>query len=480
MGIKIHSTYQVKKAEEIAILSGVSEEQLIDRASDKIVQFLRDKNFKDIAFLCGGGNNGSDALLSAIKIGKGIKVFVGGKPNEINLSFRKRLEQITTILPLSAFDGNCEVIIDGLCGTGLSRKLDGEYEYAVKVANESNAYKVALDIPSGLDDIGNIVGSTAFRADTTLALGGVKYADIMNDALDYCNEVIFCDIGLRFDNSGATLIGKEDVEIEQRKRNTHKGNYGKIKIVGGSKNFVGAPCFSAMSAIRSGAGLTCLCVPQSLQNAYLDSKALFGYTFEFMTDIDGQHEFDTKCAQRISQNADVIAIGMGMGSNTATLSYIEYFAQNFDGTLIIDADGITAISKSQDFFRKKRKAKIILTPHVGEFLRLNPTWDKSAEEVRDFAKRNNVSIVVKSATSIISDGEEIAINNSGNSALAKGGSGDVLVGIIASMVATYSPFDALKRACYYLGASAEKYCETHSPLSLIPQDLIETLKLVLK
>ncbi len=470
--MKVYTVDAVKQAEKEIMESGISEEMLIDRASSHIAQFLKDED--DIAFLCGGGNNGSDGLACALKLkDKKITVFYGGNPNPINAKLLEQVKQIHETHPLYKYNGEGKVVVDCLLGTGLNRPLSGDFAQAVRIANYTKATKIAIDVPSGIDDVGTSLGDT-FIANVTLAMGAVKTSDVLNDALDYAGKIICCDIGLCPKNP-ATVVTKSDIALEKRKRNSHKGSYGKVKVIGGSAKFVGAPLFASASCCMSGAGLVSMIVPRSQRIVYSQS-AFDGMTLDFLPDTDGNFVFDEKEAERVMQNTDVIVIGMGMGESEATAKYVEYFISNFAGKIVIDADGLNVLSKNLSVLKFTRASQIILTPHVGEFRRLCPTYTGRIEEVKAFANKYSVTVAVKSATTIMSDGEEIFINVTGTPAMSKGGSGDVLSGVVGAFFARSAPIQALKNACYYFGLAGEIAEQNEgNQLSLTPMDIISAL-----
>lgn len=469
-----YSIQEIKNAEKEIIESGVSEEVLIDRASDCLYNVV--KNYTGMkVFLVGGGNNGSDALACAIKIKDKVKIYIANvKRNAINSLLLQKASKIHEVLPLTDFNGEGDVIIDGLLGSGLSRELGEEICNALKIANDSNAYRIAIDIPSGLDDLG-LAKPIAFCAHETVVLGGVKESNILNDAPDYCNKLTVCDIGLNL-KGGTKVINEKSVSIPKRKRNTHKGKYGKIKIVGGSERYVSAPLFSALACLRTGAGLTTLTIPNSLKYFYSLSSH-YGYTLDFLPENEKGVVFCTSKANEIISNATTIVVGMGMGDNEVTAKYVEYFINNFDGILVIDADGINALSKNVEMLKStNRKAKIILTPHIGEYERLNSNSDLRPFKVKEWAKANDVVMVLKSSTSIITDGESVSVSVVGTPALAKGGSGDILAGIIGALTSITDRKIAVETACVLLGLGGKIASEkAGNESSVIPLDIINSI-----
>ena len=323
------------------------------------------------------------------------------------------------------------------------------------------------------DGNGKMLSDVAFMAHHTVVLGGIKYANVLFDGADCCGKLHFGDIGLNAEGA-AFIVSASDACIEERRKNTHKGDFGRIRIVGGCKNYVGAPMFSALGAIRAGAGLTTLCVPESMSVIY-SGCAFSGYTLDFLPDDNGYCVFCEDKAKDICQRASVIAVGSGMGNSEETRRYVEYFIRNFDGTLVLDADGINAIATNPSILKERRGARTVLTPHVGEFKRMLP-WDHSVQAVVDFAAEYGVCVAVKGARTVITDGKSIAVNISGTPALAKGGSGDILAGMCAAFCATYSPFHALVRACYYLGKAGEYVSAHQNEITSTPLDVIDAIK----
>lgn len=469
-----YSTNEVKLAEKEVINAGISEETLIDRASNYIYEALKDKKGEK-AFLVGGGNNGSDALACALKMDEKVKIYIANvKRNPINSALLQQVKTKHEVVELKDFDGKCDVIVDGLFGSGLSRAIPYEICTAITIANESKAYRIAIDIPSGLDDIGK-VNPIAFCAHETIVLGALKEANVLNDAIDYCGKITVCDIGIKPKN-GAKIIDEKAVTMPKRKRNTHKGNYGKIKIVGGSARFVSAPLFSVLSSLRAGAGITTLVIPNSLKYFYSLSSH-YGYTLDFLPDSEKGVIFDESKADEIMSGATTIVVGMGMGNNETTAKYVEHFIKHFSGVLVIDADGLNALAKNIEILKNKdRKAQIILTPHIGEYARLNPNYNLKPSSLMTWAKEYNVVIALKSSTTIISDGESLSFCTVGTPALAKGGSGDILAGIIGALSAIKDRKTAVENACVLLGLSgiiATK--NAGNERSTIPLDVINSI-----
>lgn len=292
------------------------------------------------------------------------------------------------------------------------------------------------------------------------------------------------------------ILTEKDIKLRARLKDSHKGDYGRVKIMAGSACMPGAAALSAMSAaaaageitacaaaaLRGGAGLVALGVPQSMAAAY-QAWALEA-TLYFFKDDGGFVMFDKEQAGEFSLNCNVIAIGMGMGKNYGAITeYIRFFSQK-DITLIIDADGLNALQNNCGLLTAPgRKAEIILTPHLTEFSRLtgNPDIDRikqsREESAAAFARANNVVVLLKGSETVITDGHNTCINTTGTPALAKGGSGDVLSGLIAGLAANYPPFEAACYGAYFLGRAAESAEKEYGENSVLASDVIRHIKI---
>lgn len=271
------------------------------------------------------------------------------------------------------------------------------------------------------------------------------------------------------------LPGKEivdgDIELFKRDRFTHKGDYGRVYVIGGSPLMIGAPFMCAQAAVRAGAGLTTLCVAHSLLTAY--QARVKEIMLLDINDENGYQLFDEVALKSVVKKADSIAIGMGMGKNDNLIKTLEYLFINFDGIVICDADGINALARDAELLTKERKCKLILTPHVGEFERLKLALN--ARSVEEAALKCNAVIACKSAYTVISDGIKTYKVTSGCAAMAKGGSGDALAGIIAAYVCRTNPLEATAFACHYFGRSGEKAAKQKGENAVTATDIIESL-----
>lgn len=477
---KVYSVRSIREREKSLIESGISEDELIEKASDLLAEEVEKIQGQRVCIFVGGGNNGSDALSLAMKL-KNKKVTVctvGEKRNEHN---SKRLEKaksegIKIINFRDADLSRADVVVDGIFGIGLSREVSGEAREAIENINACSAYKIAIDLPSGLDGDGGFALGECVRADLTLTFFGIKQGLLVGEGRNYSGEVRVMEMGYDLPEPTALITEREDVVLPKRKIATHKGTYGNVKIIAGSPTMIGASLLaheSALSALRSGCGYATLCVPNSLISVY--QGRIKEELLCIMPDIVGKIAYNEPVLDDIMRNASSIVIGMGLGKNEDLIRIISYLAQNFDKTLVIDGDGLNALASNFDAI-KGHKAKLILTPHVGEFRRLvGENTTLTTERVRQFAQEIKGVVAMKSATTIISDGEKIYLNLTGTPAMAKAGSGDVLAGKIGAFSATAEPLIATLRGCYCFGKAGERACKKRGEYSVIASDIISEI-----
>lgn len=473
--MKIVYPDKLKEAEITLMKTGVSEDELISRAStflkEKIISIAKE-NSKILA-VAGAGNNGCDVLECALTLdGYDVSVYlVGDKRNDGN---RERVNKLKG-KKVKFVDGIFEkydVILDGIFGIGLTRAPEGEYERAINEINDANCYVISADIPSGLCANSGFSYGATVTANETLTFSYLKSGLILNEGRNFTGKVTVCDIGIECESAGEVI---ECATLPPRKPVSHKGNYGRVKVIGGSAVMPGAPLMSfesAVSALRGGAGLVTLCIPVSEKCAY-QARVKETMLYFMPDDGNGNVVFSPTHLDEILSNANALVIGPGMGKNDDIIKIIGYVCDHFNGTVVIDADGLNAIARDLSVI-ENHKCTLILTPHVGEFDRLTGGIESNyIEQAKAFAKRYNCVLAVKSATTVITDGERVALNVTGTPAMAKGGSGDVLCGIVGAFSCVTDAFDATKCACYHFGKVGEQVeKEKGSSVSILASDII--------
>ncbi len=481
MSMRVADVKCVRAAERAYIKDLNGELELVTRAATALADLAEKKaNGGIILFVCGGGNNGADGYMAArllLDRGASVKIYSLCPPKTeactacLNALMKMRRGGIFT-------DQICEcaVIIDCVFGIGLDRAPEGEYADMIDEINASQAVKISADVPSGLGTLGAY--AHCVKADHTLTFIAVKPHLIMGTARNYTGEILLDTLGIECECTGY-VTGEDDARLPRRETVSHKGTYGKVRVVGGCDVMPGAPlmCFeAAVAASRSGAGLVTLCVPRSEKAAY--QARVKETMLKFMPARDGALAFDKAAYDELLSGADVIAVGCGMGKDNDAARIVDYLAHNFRGTLVLDADALNAVAAYPEII-KNPTAKLILTPHVVEFERLcaEKNARESAEEyvarIKRYAADNGVVLAVKSATTVVTDGNEVYFNITGTPAQAKGGSGDVLCGIVAAFACILDPTKATVAATYRFGnAAIEAQKRLNSEVSVLASDII--------
>ena len=445
--------------------------------------------------VCGGGNNGGDGFACArILQTRGYDVdvlFFAEKLSKDCAYNRERWLELGGKTYTKFPEKDYAVIVDCLFGTGFHGSLQGENLAVVQEINrrkKGGAKVLSADIPSGIDGDSGRVETDAVCADTTLCIGEYKIGVFLQDGLDYSGKVERVDIGI-------FLLEQEDGErdfpyveladgeyvknvLPMRKRNSHKGTYGRAAIVAGSLEYTGAAYLSAAACLRSGVGYTTLYVPNGILPYYvLKAPEIL---LKPSNERDRYAFNEEKAVELLAY--DSIAYGMGMGVSEQVAQGAEYLLKNYTGKLLLDADGLNSLAYYRaDSVRRllrEKKCEVVLTPHVKEFSRLSGlSVEKVLQEglstAVEFAKETGVALLLKGASTIVTDGRRKVLISSGNSGLAKGGSGDVLSGVIAGLCASgASAFNGAVCGSFLVGKAAEFGAVEKGERSLTATDVI--------
>lgn len=439
---------------------GLSEDILMEHAANGLAEFIRAEFPKNsiVIVACGSGNNGADGLaLARLLHGEyNVKIFY---VNQAKSPMAKlQLDRAHAIGVKSTIELNtCDVLVDALYGTGFSREFRNESKSVMQTINKLNAYKIACDIPSGIKQNGECDKDT-FLADITLTMGALKKSMFSDKAKEFVGKIRVIDLGVTREiyetPSNWNLLDMSDLQLPYRnKKNVHKGNFGHLAILSGNKS--GASMMSGLSALKFGTGLVTM----------ISKEEVFNMPYSMMH------------ASKRPNNTSALALGMGLGTDFDR----ESLNQFLDNTLsvVIDAD-IFYMDIIIDILQRKN---IVLTPHPKEFvslLKLTHIAEISIEELQNdrfkYAEMfcnayPNATLLLKGANVIIAHNDTYFINAYGTSALAKGGSGDVLSGLIGSLLAQgYSPLDAAINASLAHTKLIQSY--TGADFSLTPENLI--------
>lgn len=483
--MKILTNAEMREADTYTIETlGVPAGTLMERAGEAVCR-VAERMYAGgkIVCVCGGGNNGGDGFVCARLLKeKGYDVCavcVAEKYTDLCLVNKEKFTamggEIYTALP------DCALIIDCLFGTGFHGKPTETYAEWIRAINRSATAVLSVDIPSGVNGDNGAVFGEAVRADITLCLGEVKAGAYLCDGIDYAGGIVRADIGICLPNRAyAERIDGAYVRsiLPRRKRHSHKGTYGKCAIVAGSEAYTGASYLATLACLRAGAGYTALFAPETV------IKAMYCKCPEALlvaTNDGGKYAFNEERFRTVL-GYDAIVYGMGMGVSEEVAKGVSCLLNEYTGKLIIDADGLNALGAYGDLSLLKRaRCEVTLTPHVKEFARLS---GQSAEEIqnaglyapRAFAKTYGVNVLLKSAVSVLTDGERTLLNTVGTAGQAKAGSGDVLAGVIGGLCASgLSAFDGAGAGAYLTGTSAKLATEQYGEYSLIATDVCACL-----
>ncbi len=482
--MKILTRNQIKTAENDAVSNGVfSYKDLMANAGQALYCRIKEKfnlENKDICIVCGKGNNGGDGLVLAQLLYKNnflvSLVFPSGVPSKSPAN--EFLSVINKVTVLDEIPETCDFLIDAFIGIGLKGRLEGEDLKTIEKMNNTKAYKIAVDVPSGFDADGQI-SSPCFNSDLTLTFIALKPGFVLPVGSDFCGETEVLDIGVTvneyaYKTNDVILNGK-------RKKNTHKGTYGTALMLTGSYGMAGAQILSSKACLASGVGIAKAFVADKNYSAFV-SNVPEAVVIPCETDLSGCIDIYDTTLKNALLSADAFLIGCGMGNKNSSFELIKRALLITNLPTVIDADGINAVATDINIL-KKIKAPKIITPHPKEMARLFSVDVEEIEKNRPvFAKRlatmYECTVVLKGANTVIaSKNGEIFFNMNGNPGMATGGSGDVLSGIIVSLLAQgKEPLEAAKKGVYLHGLAGDKAAEKYSLAGLLPTDIIKELK----
>jgi len=467
---------------------------LMERAAEKCLEWLERNSPYDSRFniFCGKGNNGGDGLaIARLLTNKNYPVSVyilefghkGTEDFQTNLSRLHQCESVE-ISFIQKVENFCsfsadEIIIDALFGSGLNRQLEGVTAKLVEHINNSGCKVVAIDIPSGMFVDRSSKGNVIIKADHTLSFQCLKPAFLVAENADNTGEVHILDIGLHEEFLKSTAgvyewINEDSVRTIHKPRNrfAHKGTFGHGLIVAGSYGKIGAAVLSAKACLRSGIGLLSCHIPKCgydiMQTAVPEAMV--------MTDFNSS--FNTKTDDDLTKY-EAVAVGPGIGTASETKMLLREIFDSFRHPLVLDADALNIMAAQKDLL-KLIPAGSILTPHPKEFERM------FGESANDFdrielalqkARELNVIIVLKGHHTFIATPDKKGFfNSTGNAGMATGGSGDVLTGILTSLLAQgYSSVETAILGVYLHGLAGDKAAEKLSMEAMVAGDIIENL-----
>ncbi len=485
----------IKTADGLAVSKyGISELTLMKTAAKSCFEIIysRLSHKSKILILCGKGNNGGDGYELARILKKEffdvsvINIF-GCTPdtNTAKAVYTSYISDGGVILEQKDYAfaiQNATVIIDGIFGVGFHGEIDEKspvYELLSLCGDRDDCLKIAIDVPSGINSLDGSVKGICFKADLTVTMAYYKTGMVSYPARAYCGEIILADVGypkalseeiqkdafIPDDNYIKSVIPKTSAD-------THKGTFGRLLMFCASRYMTGAGVLAASAALRSGVGLVNIARDEktlSILQAHL-TEPVFS-----LADTSTEKGFDA--LMELSKKASCMLIGCGLGNDENDKRAVFSLIKNGDCPIILDADGINLVSENI-MVLKEAKQVPILTPHPLEFSRLcgksvGEIQQNRIESAKEFAKQYGCVIVLKGANTVIASPDgRLCINTSGNPGLSKGGSGDVLAGLCASLCCRgLSQFDSACAAVYLHGKAADVLRDEISEMGFLPSDL---------
>ncbi|MCC6545238.1 MAG: NAD(P)H-hydrate dehydratase [Nitrospirae bacterium] len=473
-----------------------------------VEQMLVSISGKRITVMCGRGNNGGDGLASARQLhnlGASVTVYLLSDTADfksepainLNIALKMGIEVNEkgkySLRTLSSRLRHSHMIIDAMIGTGLASAVKEEYMEVIELINSSKRPVIAVDIPTGINsDTGEVMGA-AIRATATVTFALPKRGHYLYPGPDYTGKLQITDISIpaaavEKEAIYLSLLTGNDMQdiVPSRQSDSHKGTNGHALVIAGSIGKGGAAAMTALSCLRTGAGLLTLAVPKSVQ------PIVAGKLTEVMTQPLAETDEQTIAADAAETimaacwDKAVVAIGPGLTTNKETVSFVKKLIVEISIPLVVDADAINALAGSTELLRERRSATI-LTPHPGEMGRLT---GKSTAEVqqdrigtaRNFAITYGVYLILKGAHTVIAEPSgAVHISPTGNPGMATGGTGDALTGIITGLIAQgVEPSDAARLGVYLHGLAGDIAAQETGMAGMIAGDLIEHIPAAIK
>lgn len=505
--MKIYTSENIKALEKLSTEKGTSMAELMTNAgnavADAVLGEFPSVQGKKLVILCGKGNNGGDGYVCANRLFENnalVRVVLLQGPPATGLAMNA-FKELYSAIPVHDFcqedeDGkadilsyiaNADVIVDGIFGFGFKGAVRGYLTDIIKAVNVSEAFKLAIDVPSGVCcDSGEVLGE-AVKADFTVTFTAAKPSFFIEPGKSYCGKFKVASVGIdgadikNMPTEFAVLTDSDAKKLmPTRKSDSNKGTFGKLVIVCGSMGMIGACIMCAKGALRSGVGLVNIVVTKDIYPLIAPILPEPIFTVLDFENLDAKKKSFEKLTYALSSASSVV---MGCGLGELAEKYVPLILENCVCPILLDADALNYISKHMGLL-ENRNYPIIVTPHPGEMSRLTGKEIKEIqshrlETAKKFTEKYGVITLLKGSGTVVcspNEGVSTHINISGNAGMAKGGSGDVLSGIIGSLAAQgLSPEKAAVLGAFVHGKAGDLAAETLGKTSVLPTDLIEYL-----
>ena len=480
---------QMKAADQYTIQKlGVPSLELMEHAAQACVQVLEDEkvDLSHVCVVCGSGNNGGDGFAIARILQNNrysVETFCVGNPEHYTEETQEQMHRlqecggkITYGMPQ---EDSYSVIIDAVFGVGLSRKVEGRYRQVIEQMNRMRGTKFAVDIPSGLSATTGCILGCAFKADYTVTFQLKKIGLELSQGRTMAGRVIVPDIGISTDSicedqEIVRTAGKDIYRkmLPDRPEDSNKGTYGRLLVIAGSKGMAGAAYLNAHAAYMTGAGLVRVYTSS-------DNREIL-QTLLPEAIITTYEEYNKEELLSLLTWADGVCIGSGLGMSRLSEKILKTVIEYVKVPCLIDADGLNLLAENKNYLNQMAERRFAITPHMKEMSRLTgtPVEELKADRIqilKDFISRYRITCVLKDSRTLIASEEKgIRMNLTGNSAMAKAGSGDVLAGVISGwMVQGKEAEDAAELGTYIHGLSGDLAKFEKGVYSVMARDLIE-------
>ena len=480
---------QMKAADQYTIQKlEVPSLELMEHAAQACVQVLEDEkvDLSHVCVVCGSGNNGGDGFAIARILQNNrysVETFCVGNPEHYTEETQEQMHRlqecggkITYGMPQ---EDSYSVVIDAVFGVGLSRKVEGRYRQVIEQMNRMRGTKFAVDIPSGLSATTGCILGCAFKADYTVTFQLKKIGLELSQGRTMAGRVIVPDIGISTDSicedqEIVRTAGKDIYRkmLPDRPEDSNKGMYGRLLVIAGSKGMAGAAYLNAHAAYMTGAGLVRIYTSS-------DNREIL-QTLLPEAIITTYEEYNKEELLSLLTWADSVCIGSGLGMSRLSEKILKTVIEYVKVPCLIDADGLNLLAENKNYLNQMAERRFVITPHMKEMSRLTgtPVEELKADRIqilKDFISRYRITCVLKDSRTLIASEEKgIRMNLTGNSAMAKAGSGDVLAGVISGwMVQEKEAEDAAELGTYIHGLSGDLAKFEKGVYSVMARDLIE-------
>lgn len=498
----ILDSVKTKDLEMQFVEAGTENIKLMTAAGGAVAKFIFEQytnvEGKAVAVLCGGGNNGGDGFAAAKKLSelsyKARIILTHGYPTAPDaydllgraerggikiLDYTVEGDREEIIKTLNAAD----FIIDAVSGAGFHGEMESKLAGLIHTVNLLHGKKIAIDMPTGVDSDTGEADENSFCAEATVTFTSMKPGHIIFPGAGFCGNVFTANIGIdinsvSFDEAAMEAVDYHAVRLcfQPRKQNTSKGDYGKLLLVCGSVTMPGAAVLASRSACASGAGL--VQVATAAQNIPIVAANNPDCTYVALNGTEELEKDSRRALKEAIKSADAIAVGCGLGQTPLSEEIVKMVLEFSEVPTVLDADALNIIAKSPEMLENVR-AQLILTPHPGEMSRLTGIDTQDIQRsrlriVREFAAEKKVYTVLKGANTIMVTPEgKVSVNLSGNPGMSKGGTGDVLTGLIGSLLAQgMTPEDAVECGVFIHSSCGDRAAKKFSMHAMTPMDIV--------